>query len=150
MAEVEADLGPVIEDSGATLVVEELPEVQGDPRQLRRVLQNLVGNALKFRGEESPRIEVSALRGRHEWIVTVRDNGIGIDREHASRIFEMFSRVGRNVEGSGIRLGGLSAGHRGSRRAHLARAGRRRGKRVSLHPAVRPAYAGHRSGASRA
>jgi signal transduction histidine kinase len=104
MAEVEADLGPVMEDSGATLAVRDLPEVRGDPRQLRRVLQNLVGNALKFRGEEPPRIEVSALRGRHEWIVTVRDNGIGIDREHASRIFGMFSRVGRNVEGSGIGL----------------------------------------------
>ena len=104
MAEVGADLSPVIEHAGATLVVRELPDVHGDPRQLRRVLQNLVGNALKFRGEEPPRIEVSALRGRHEWIVTVRDNGIGIDREHASRIFGMFSRVGRNVEGSGIGL----------------------------------------------
>ena len=67
-------------------------------------MQNLVGNALKFRGEEPPRVEVVADHGREEWIVTVRDNGIGIDREDARRIFGMFSRVERRVEGSGIGL----------------------------------------------
>jgi len=68
------------------------------------VFQNLVGNAVKFRGDEPPRVEVSALQGSHEWILTVRDNGIGIDREDAGRIFGMFSRLERRVEGSGIGL----------------------------------------------
>ena len=104
MAEVAADLRHALEDADATLVVGELPEVQCDPRQVRRVMQNLVGNALKFRREEPPRVEVSALEGSREWVVTVRDNGIGIDREDASRIFGMFSRVERRVEGSGIGL----------------------------------------------
>ena len=104
MADVAADLRHALEDSDATLVVGDLPEVQCDPRQLRRVMQNLVGNALKFRREEPPRIEISALEGGREWVVTVRDNGIGIDREDASRIFGMFSRVERRVEGSGIGL----------------------------------------------
>jgi len=67
-------------------------------------VQNLVGNALKFRGEDPPRVEVVAERGREEWVVTVQDNGIGIDRENARRIFAMFSRLERRVEGSGIGL----------------------------------------------
>jgi signal transduction histidine kinase len=104
VAEVADDLRPVIEGANATLVVGELPQVEGDPRQLRRVLQNLVGNALKFCGDEPPRIDVSAEARGGEWVVTVRDNGIGIDREDSSRIFGMFARVDRRVDGSGIGL----------------------------------------------
>ena len=104
MAAVEADLRGAFEEAGATLVVGELPGVDGDPRQLRRVFQNLVGNALKFRGTEPPRIEVTAAERGREWAITVRDNGIGVDREHSSSIFGMFSRVRRDVEGSGIGL----------------------------------------------
>jgi signal transduction histidine kinase len=103
-ADVAADLRPQLAETGATLLVGELPDVRADPRQLRRVLQNLVGNALKFRGEDPPRVEVAADRGAEEWIVTVSDNGIGIGRDDARRIFGMFSRVERRVEGSGIGL----------------------------------------------
>jgi signal transduction histidine kinase len=103
-AEVADDLRVSLEEAGARLVVRPLPEVPGDPRQLRRVFQNLVANALRFRGDEPPRIEISAAEGRSEWVVNVRDNGIGVDREHARRIFAMFSRVDRRGEGSGIGL----------------------------------------------
>jgi signal transduction histidine kinase len=103
-ADVAEDLGPSLEAAGATLEIGELPEVDGDPRQLRRVLQNLVGNALKFRGEAPPRVELSALRDSHEWVVTVRDNGIGVDPDQASRIFEMFARANREADGVGIGL----------------------------------------------
>jgi signal transduction histidine kinase len=103
-ADVAADLRPQLAECDGELLVGDLPEVRADPRQLRRVLQNLVGNALKFRGENPPRVEIDAERGREEWIVSVRDNGIGIDRENARRIFAMFSRVERRVEGSGIGL----------------------------------------------
>jgi len=102
--EVADDLRTAIEEADATLVVGKLPEVDADPRQIRRVLQNLVGNALKFRSAQPPRVEVSALEGKREWVVTVQDNGIGIDREHAGDIFGMFARVERRVEGSGIGL----------------------------------------------
>ena len=78
--------------------------MHGDPRQLRRVFLNLIGNALKFRRDEPPRVEVSALRDSQEWVVTVRDNGIGVDSEDASRIFDMFSRVDRRTNGIGIGL----------------------------------------------
>jgi signal transduction histidine kinase len=103
MADVAKDLRAALDAAGATLVVGDLPEVEGDPAQLRRVLQNLVDNALKFGGDE-PRIEVVAHRREEEWVVTVEDDGPGIAREDAGRIFGMFSRLRRGVEGSGIGL----------------------------------------------
>jgi signal transduction histidine kinase len=103
-ADVAEDLRPSVEATGATLEIGELPEVEGDPRQLRRVLQNLVGNSLKFRGEAPPRIELSALSDRQEWVVTVRDNGVGVDPGQASRIFEMFARARSEAAGVGIGL----------------------------------------------
>ena len=104
MDEVAEDLRPGLEESGASLEIHDLPEVDGDPRQLRRVFQNLVGNAVKFRAEAPPRVEVSALRGSQEWIVTVRDNGVGVDPEQSSRIFGIFSRVHGGADGLGIGL----------------------------------------------
>ena len=104
MDEVAEDLRPGLEESGASLEIHDLPEVDGDPRQLRRVFQNLVGNAVKFRAEAPPRVEVSALRGSQEWIVTVRDNGVGVDPEQSSRIFGIFSRVHNGADGLGIGL----------------------------------------------
>jgi signal transduction histidine kinase len=104
MGDVAADLRPGLEAAGAALTVGALPEVDGDPRQLRRLLQNLVGNAVKFRGAEPPRIDVSALAGSEGWVVTVRDNGIGVDPDHASRIFGMFARLNGATEGTGIGL----------------------------------------------
>jgi signal transduction histidine kinase len=104
MAEVKEDLRPSLEEAGATLEVGVLPEVHGDPRQLRRVLQNLVRNAVKFRSDAPPRVQVSALRDSQEWVVTVRDNGIGVDPDHATRIFGMFFRASSATEGAGIGL----------------------------------------------
>jgi signal transduction histidine kinase len=104
VAEVAEDLRPSLEDAGATLDVGELPAVRGDPGQLRRVLQNLIGNALKFRGDAPLRIELSAQRGSHEWVVTVRDNGVGVDPSDAGRIFGMFARSGTGADGMGIGL----------------------------------------------
>jgi signal transduction histidine kinase len=102
--EVEQDLRPRLDETGAVLVVGDLPEVEGDPRQLRRVLQNLVANALKFRSEAPPRVELSAERGSHEWIIDVRDNGVGVDPAQAGRIFGLFSRGTTSVDGIGIGL----------------------------------------------
>jgi signal transduction histidine kinase len=97
-------LGPRLEQAGAALEVGSLPEVEGDPRQLRRVLQNLIANALKFRADAPPRIEVSAVPDSEEWVVTVRDNGRGVPPEQAGRIFGMFARADRAVDGVGIGL----------------------------------------------
>jgi signal transduction histidine kinase len=86
------------------LEVGELPEVEGDPRQLRRVVQNLLGNAVKYRSPAPLRIEVSALRDSAEWVVTVRDNGLGVDPDKATEIFGMFSRANLQIDGAGIGL----------------------------------------------
>ena len=102
--DVAEDLRPSLERAGATLEIGELPEIEGDPRQLRRVFQNLVGNAVKFRGDAAPLIEVSAIRDSQEWVVTVRDNGRGVDADKASRIFDMFSRADEEIDGAGIGL----------------------------------------------
>jgi signal transduction histidine kinase len=104
VAEVAEDLRPSLERTGATIERGELPDVEGDSRQLRRVLQNLIANALKFRGEAPPRVEVSALRDSQEWVVTVRDNGPGVEPDQAGRIFGMFSRADNEAEGVGIGL----------------------------------------------
>jgi signal transduction histidine kinase len=102
--EVVEDLRAALDAAGATVEVGALPEVDGDPRQLRRLLQNLVGNAVKFRGEAPPRVEVSALADAEAWVVTVRDNGVGIDPEQKRRIFGMFARLNGATEGTGIGL----------------------------------------------
>jgi signal transduction histidine kinase len=104
MAEVADDLRASLDAAGAALTVDELPEVEADPRQLRRVLQNLLGNAIKFRGAAPLRIGVSALRDSHEWVVTVRDNGVGVGHGDSTRIFAMFSRARLEIEGAGIGL----------------------------------------------
>jgi signal transduction histidine kinase len=104
VGEVAEDLRPRLERAGATLELGELPEVEGDPRQLRRVLQNLVANAVKFRDQAPLRVELSALRDSQEWVVTVRDNGRGVDPDNATRIFGMFSRADNETEGAGIGL----------------------------------------------
>jgi signal transduction histidine kinase len=104
MSAVVEDLRPSLQEAGAALAVGELPEVEGDPQQLRRVFQNLVGNAVKFRAQDPPRVEVSAVRGSAEWVVTVRDNGRGVDPQQATRIFGMFSRADQRTEGIGIGL----------------------------------------------
>jgi signal transduction histidine kinase len=101
---VAADLRPRLHLAGATLTVDDLPEVRGDARQLRRLLQNLVSNAVKFRGDDAPRVTVSARAGRDDWVVSVEDNGVGVAAHDAARIFGMFARGSRDHDGTGIGL----------------------------------------------
>ena len=73
---------------------------------LVHVFQNLVGNAIKYRGEKTPQVHISAAKNsREEWVFSVRDNGIGIDPQFADTVFNMFSRLnGNKYPGSGIGL----------------------------------------------
>jgi signal transduction histidine kinase len=104
VGDVEEDLRTALDEAGATLSYGDLPEVEGDRSQLRRLLQNLVGNAVKFRSEAPPAVEVTAERGSREWIVTVSDNGVGVPPDQVSRIFGMFARAQRDADGTGIGL----------------------------------------------
>jgi signal transduction histidine kinase len=87
------NLEPVIEETGARVTHGELPPVRGEATLLTAVFQNLVNNAIKFRGEATPEVHVDARREDDEWIFSVTDNGIGIDPEYAERIFVIFQRL---------------------------------------------------------
>ncbi len=94
-----------LEESGGQVTHGPLPTVMGDETQLWQVLQNLVGNALKFHGSEPPRVHVSAKEIEGEWRFSVRDNGIGIDPQFANRIFLVFQRLHSRAEYPGTGLG---------------------------------------------
>jgi signal transduction histidine kinase len=109
--EVLVDLEVLIESKGAVLDVGDLPTIQADPTQLRQVFQNLLSNAMKFQdGGAVPHVAIRAEPANngshHGWRITVRDNGIGFEQQHAERIFAPFQRlVGRSeFKGSGIGL----------------------------------------------
>jgi PAS domain S-box-containing protein len=100
-------LGALIRESGATVTIEgALPTVLANEGQLWQVFQNLIGNAIKFKGIEPPTITVQAARRGTRWTFAVRDNGIGIDMRFAEKIFQMFQRLHEKgkYDGSGIGL----------------------------------------------
>jgi PAS domain S-box-containing protein len=101
-----AVLAEPIRQADAVVDVGSLPIVQGDEGQVGQLFQNLIGNALKFRGPTPPRIAVEARLHSGRWLFSVSDNGIGIDMQHADRIFEMFQRLHERgkYEGSGVGL----------------------------------------------
>jgi PAS domain S-box-containing protein len=96
-----------IRDAGAQVTCDELPVVLGDSSQLAQLMQNLIGNGLKYHGTEPPHVHVSAQPGvkNNEWIVSVRDNGIGIDPKYFTRIFEIFKRLHDQKEYPGTGIG---------------------------------------------
>jgi PAS domain S-box-containing protein len=101
------NLRAAIKQSGAVVTHDALPAVTTDETQLTQVFQNLVGNAIKYRRAEEPRVHVSAARNDcKEWTFSVRDNGLGIDSQYFERIFVLFQRLhGRDeFEGTGIGL----------------------------------------------
>jgi PAS domain S-box-containing protein len=92
-------------DDRATITRGALPTLSVDPRQLTQVFQNLLGNALKYRGPEPVRVDVSAAHIGSEWVFSVRDNGIGIDPAQAERIFLIFQRLHGQADYEGTGLG---------------------------------------------
>ena len=94
-----------IDESGARIEVGELPSVLGDESQLAHLFQNLIGNAIKYRGDQRPVVEVNAKALDETWQVTVRDNGIGIDPQYAEQIFVIFQRLHTKVEYDGTGIG---------------------------------------------
>ena len=106
LRETLSNLELAIEDSEAQVVFSDLPSVMGDPSQLRQLFQNIIGNALKFRSESRPRVELDAKRDGDQWTFSIRDNGVGFDQRYAERVFGVFKRLHRNADipGTGIGL----------------------------------------------
>jgi len=98
------DLNPALSERGAEVTRSPLPSVKGDEPQLRRLFQNLIGNAVKY-CSEMPRIHVSAEKKADSWLFSIRDNGIGIAPRHHDRIFQIFQRLHAKNEYSGTGIG---------------------------------------------
>lgn len=95
-----------VEETGAQIVVEELPVVQAWEGRLDQVFQNLIGNALKYRRpEEAPRVHIEATAMDAQWRFSITDNGIGFDMEYSERIFRVFQRLHARSEYSGNGIG---------------------------------------------
>jgi PAS domain S-box-containing protein len=103
--DVVALLEPSIHDAGGQVTCSELPVVMGDRSQFVQLMQNLIGNGLKYHGDKSPHVQVSAKRNGDEWTFSVRDNGIGIDPKYYERIFEIFKRLHDQKEYPGTGIG---------------------------------------------
>jgi signal transduction histidine kinase len=101
-----ANLRTAIEETDTVITHDDMPRVMGDPTQLMQVFQNLIGNAVKFRAGRRPRIHVGAERRDGQWLLSVRDNGIGMLPEDRERVFLIFQRLHsrREYEGTGIGL----------------------------------------------
>lgn len=102
---VERNLKDLVRDSGSELAYEELPTVFGDELQLSQLIQNLVTNAIKYRRKGiPPRVHITAGSTETHWIVSVTDNGTGVDLSQQPRIFKAFVRGTAQSDGSGIGL----------------------------------------------
>jgi light-regulated signal transduction histidine kinase (bacteriophytochrome) len=94
-----------IEKSGAIVTAGELPTIRADATQLTQLFQNLLGNAVKYRNENAPRIHVQARTADKSWLFSVQDNGIGIEPQYFDRIFQMFQRLHTREKYSGTGIG---------------------------------------------
>jgi len=94
-----------IEENDADIQAAPLPTIIADRTQMIQVIQNLVGNAIKFRGAERPRIQISATQDAREWTFAVKDNGIGMSPEYKDKIFQMFQRLHSREEYPGTGVG---------------------------------------------
>jgi len=100
-----SNLTIAIEENDALVTHDLLPSLIGDGVQLEQLFQNLISNAIKFRGEEPPRVHVGSTRKEDEWEFAVKDNGIGIEPQFADRIFVIFQRLHTQQEYPGTGIG---------------------------------------------
>lgn len=105
LEEVMSNLQLAIEEAGAIVTHDEMPTVMADATQLSQLLQNLISNALKFRGAEAPRIHLGVKKEKGNWKFSVHDNGIGIEKQFFDRIFVIFQRLHTRGEYPGTGIG---------------------------------------------
>jgi len=95
----------IIEENKVTVSHDPLPKLMVDSTQLIQVFQNLILNGIRFHGEETPKIHITAEKKASEWVFSVQDNGIGIDPQYSEKIFEIFKRFHTRDEYSGTGIG---------------------------------------------
>ena len=104
-AQATQNLTEACTSSGATVTIGQLPTVQGNESDLVRLFQNLIGNAVKYRSEAAVEVHIAAERVGPNWVIRIRDNGIGIAKENHRRIFDLYTRLHSDkVPGTGIGL----------------------------------------------
>ena len=94
-----------IKESGATITNGQLPKILAEPREISQLFQNLIGNAIKYRSEEAPKIQIKAKEADEFWEFSVADNGIGVKKEFRDRVFQIFQRLHSKTEYSGTGIG---------------------------------------------
>jgi len=100
-----ANLEREIQRTSATIIVGDLPEVLADRDRLAELFEHLIGNSLKFRGSDAPRVEIAARRVAEGWHFSVKDNGEGIASKYRNRLFTAFRRLqGADIPGAGLGL----------------------------------------------
>ena len=100
-----SNLQRAIDESGASIIYDDLPPVPVHSVHLEQLFQNLIGNAIKYRSDAPPHIEISARRSTQEWTFHVKDNGIGIDPQYAKQVFGIFKRLHSSELYSGTGIG---------------------------------------------
>jgi light-regulated signal transduction histidine kinase (bacteriophytochrome) len=100
------NLQEAVDQSGAKIIIESLPVIRANKGQLLRLFQNLIGNAIKYRGENTPEVHIAASVGTGKTIISVKDNGIGIEGKYHRQIFDPFRRLhtASEYEGTGVGL----------------------------------------------
>jgi light-regulated signal transduction histidine kinase (bacteriophytochrome) len=100
-----SDLQVALDESSAVVTHDPLPSILANTPQIAQLLQNLIGNAIKYRGTEPPKVHVGVVREGNQWKFSVQDNGQGFRPDQAERIFSVFKRLhGREIPGTGIGL----------------------------------------------
>jgi len=105
LEEVLSDFEGQINETGAKVTHDDLPTLIANKAQISQLMTNLIGNAIKYCRKEAPLIHISAKREGHMWVCSVHDNGIGIDKKNAKRVFDLFQRIiTEGKPGTGIGL----------------------------------------------
>ena len=94
-----------IEENNAEITYDSLPSLITDEQLMIQLFQNLIGNAIKYRSQKTPKIHISANKEGNKYIFTIQDNGIGISPEHMERIFTIFKRLHTHEEYEGTGIG---------------------------------------------
>jgi light-regulated signal transduction histidine kinase (bacteriophytochrome) len=105
LSKVTEDLQAAIAETQATIIINDLPVLWVNPTEISQLFQNLIENALKFRSEQPPRIEITATQQQEKWLISISDNGIGIESEFQEQIFQVFQRLHASEAYSGTGIG---------------------------------------------